>query len=245
MDEETLQIFAVKESPLVEASQHDRERMDGELAILQGLCHRHVIGYLGHEFTETHLMLQLEYATGGSIASMLAEFGPLSKSVLRIATAGVIEGLDYLHTLSTPVVHRDVKGANILVTQDFVVKLADFGCSKRDALTTSFTTIGSVPWMAPEVINQKVGYGRSADIWSLGCTVLEMATAEKPWGRGAFDNLMFALHHIGSSGATPPVPDNVPSSCRELIQACTQIAPEQRPDAGELLHHPFLRKGGR
>merc|ERR1719188_1507119 len=116
----------------------------------------------------------------------------------------MLKGLDYLHTRRPPVVHRDIKCANILVDLNFSVKLADFGCSRQQDVTTSFTTIGSIPWMAPEVIQQHDGYGRKADIWSLGCTVIEMFTAEKPWGNAFFDNIMYAMSHIGLSEALPP-----------------------------------------
>lgn len=90
----------------------------------------------------------------------------------------IVSGVDYLH--SKGIIHRDIKGANILVTDSGVAKLADFGCSKQ--LAGMFTTSveeslrairGSIPWMAPEVIKQ-TGYGRSSDIWSLGATAIEM-----------------------------------------------------------------------
>jgi mitogen-activated protein kinase kinase kinase len=87
--------------------------------------------------------------------------------------------VDYLHTKG--IVHRDIKGANILVTESGVAKLADFGCSKQLAgmctasLEESLRAIrGSVPWMAPEVIKQS-GSGRASDIWSLGATLIEMS----------------------------------------------------------------------
>merc|ERR1712137_1117989 len=113
-----------------------------------------------------------EYVAGGSMASMLREFGALPTNLLRDATSGLVEGLNYLHSQNPPVIHRDIKGANILVDLDFCVKLSDFGCSKRNNVTKSFTTTGSIPWMAPEVIQQQDGFGRKADIWSLGCSMM-------------------------------------------------------------------------
>lgn len=241
LDAESLRIFAVKECLLEEGTQRCKDKLDKELHILEGLHHKNIIGYFGHEYTETHLLLHLEYAAGGSIASLLAEFGPLSGTALKTATAGILEGLHYLHNIPIPVVHRDIKGANVLLTQDFIVKLTDFGCSKCDVQTKSFTTVGSIPWMAPEVINQKDGgHGRKADIWSLGCTVIEMVTAERPWGNDAFNNMMHALNHVGNSGKTPPVPDSAPGSCQEFICACTQLSQHDRPAAVKLLQHPFL-----
>ncbi len=99
----------------------------------------------------------------------------------------ILEGLEYLH--NNNVIHRDIKGANILVDNDGNVKLTDFGCAKQLEFTVNSlsnkenfnnTLKGSVPWMAPEVINQAV-YDKKVDIWSFGCTILEMATAKTPW----------------------------------------------------------------
>merc|ERR1711971_1107384 len=96
-----------------------------------------------------------------------------------------------------------IKCANILVGNDFIVKLADFGCSRHQMDTQTFTTIGSIPWMAPEVIVRTDGYGRKADIWSLGCSVLEMATAKNPWSELSFDNVVHAPQHIGLTESLP------------------------------------------
>ena len=101
-------------------------------------------------------------------------------SICRRFTLHVVTGVEYLH--SKGIVHRDIKGANILVSGNGVAKLADFGCSKQLAgmctasIEESLRAIrGSVPWMAPEVIKQS-GHGRSSDIWSIGATVIEMGT---------------------------------------------------------------------
>lgn len=118
--------------------------------------------------------------TGGSIASMLSQYGAFTESLIRRFSYHILSGVTYLH--SRGIIHRDIKGANILVTDAGIAKLADFGCSKRMAglCTTSLEESmhamrGSVPWMAPEVIKQ-AGYGRSSDIWSFGATVIEMGT---------------------------------------------------------------------
>jgi len=237
----TLQIFAVKEALLDES--HDskyRDRLTSELEICKTLRHPHIVSYLGHDYTDQHLFIYLEYVAGGSIASILSEFGPLSGAPLRKATLGMLEGLDYLHTRSPPVVHRDIKGANVLVDLEFCVKLADFGCSKCSNDTKSFTTLGSVPWMAPEVISQEGGHGRKADIWSFGCTVVEMVSAEKPWGNGAFNNMMYALHHIATFSEIPTIPAGIPSSCDDLIRHCLQRSQHERPSTAELLEHEYF-----
>jgi serine/threonine protein kinase len=243
-DTVTGQIFAVKMADIEIHTAEDKqfaERLEAELQICKDLRHPHIVRYLGHEYMDAKLCIKLEFVPGGSLLALLSEFGPLEGVMMQTASRGLVEGLNYLHTHNPPVVHRDIKGANVLVDTDFCVKLADFGCSKRSSDTQSFVTIGSVPWMAPEVINQKSGHGRKADIWSLGCTFIEMATAEKPWGADKFNNIMFALRHIGMSEETPPVPETLPPAGRDIVAQCVQRDPSDRMGAQELLEHEFIQ----
>lgn len=242
-DRITGQIFAVKEAVIEDDSEDDQKYLDRlaeELEICGSLRHPNIVTCLGHERVDNRLCIFLEYVPGGSMSSVLKEFGALSGKVLRTAVQGALEGLSYLHAHNPPVVHRDIKGANLLVDLRFCVKLADFGCSKRSANTQSFTARGSVPWMAPEVIMSKIGYGRKADIWSFGCTVLEMSTARRPWGNDAFDNMMFAIRTIGMTEELPPIPQELPEACRSLISACVRRPVHERPSAAQLLEHDFL-----
>lgn len=241
LDTETGQIFVVKQAAVEKADTSFREKLEGELKICKGLRHKNIVSYLGHDYDGDALYIHLEYVSGGSVASLLKEFGPFDLELLQNATRGMLKGLDYLHTHKPPVVHRDIKGANILIDDGFCAKLADFGCSKISTVTTSFTTLGSVPWMAPEVFT-KAGHGRKADIWSLGCTVLEMATAEKPWGNSMFDNVMFAIRQISMSEATPPIPACLDVQARDLVCQCLQRDPERRPRSRQLLRHEFMRR---
>eukprot|EP00933_Yihiella_yeosuensis_P051943 TRINITY_DN49919_c0_g1_i1.p1 TRINITY_DN49919_c0_g1~~TRINITY_DN49919_c0_g1_i1.p1 ORF type:complete len:442 (+),score=59.15 TRINITY_DN49919_c0_g1_i1:115-1440(+) len=244
LEKQTGRIFAIKKAN-VDCNRSDqdkkyRAKLKEELKICQDLRHPNIVACLGYSCSDMELSIYLEYIAGGSMSALLAEFGPLDNTLLRHATKGLLKGLNYLHTRHPPVVHRDIKGANILVGLDFCVKLADFGCSKRDDLTTSFTTIGSIPWMAPEVIQQKHGHGRKADVWSLGCCIIEMATAEKPWGDKAFENAMYALRMISMSDSTPPVPETMDEIGQDLIGQCIQRDPEIRASVAELLDHTFL-----
>ena len=153
----------------------------------------------------------------------------------------LICGIQYCHEQG--VCHRDIKGANILVNDAGVAKLADFGCSKQlqgmrtGTLEQSLQAIqGSVPWMAPEVIKQS-GHGRSADVWSLGATVIEMATARRPWP--AFSNNLTALFQIATATEPPPCPAGAGEELRAFLGRCLVIEPAGRATAAELLEDAF------
>jgi len=241
-DRTSLKLCAIKEVPIESSSVKHRDRLDVELRLCQSLSHPNIVQCLGHSYNKDQsLYIYLEYVPGGSMACLLSEFGALQEAALGKASLDMLKGLDYLHTLSPPVVHRDLKGANLLVGLDLTVKLADFGCSKWSDDTKSFTTLGSVPWMAPEVITMVDGHGRKADIWSFGCTIIEMATAEKPWGNGAFDNLIFAFNRIANSSETPPLPGQLPSEWCDLIASCVQRSQASRPTTTELLQRQLMR----
>ena len=149
-----------------------------EIALMQSLSHVNIVSYWGTEVSAKYLTIFMEYVPGGSIATMLKKFGPFNERLIRVYTAQVLSGLDYLH--SHRIIHRDIKGANILVDHGGVCKLADFGASKRLELITNAaeqSLRGTPYWMAPEVIKQEP-YGRQADIWSVGCTVIEMGMGD-------------------------------------------------------------------
>jgi serine/threonine protein kinase len=242
-DKSTGQIFAVKVARMRDGEDKKHfETLQRELEICRGLRHRHIVSCLGHEYqTNTQsLFIFLEYVAGGSLRHMLSEFGPLEGRLLQKATRGVLKGLNYLHTNMPPVVHRDLKGSNVLVDLNYCVKLADFGCSKCDVHTQTFTTHGSILWMAPEVM-QGGGYGRMADIWSFGCVLIEMMTAGDPWGTGAFTNPMQAAYAIAASDRTPPLPEGQSEGVRELLTSCLRRAPDARPTTAQLLKAEFIQ----
>lgn len=222
----------------VDADVKFQKSLENEIEIYKDLSHPHVVGYLGHDYIDDSLFIYLEYMPGGSIAQVLSQFGPFDEDLVRTYARDLLEGLQYLHTRSPPILHRDVKGANCLVGLDCRVKLSDFGCSKRAADTLSMSLRGSIPWMAPEVIQQTGQGGRRSDIWSFGCVIIEMATARHPWG--SFDNPMAAMMRIGMSKDTPAIPESLSEVARNFVAAAVQRCKEVRPYSQELLRHAFL-----
>jgi serine/threonine protein kinase len=240
LEANTGQLMAVKEvliDPKDQTDENFRKSLQNEIDIYKDLQHRSIVAYLGHDYMESRLYIYLEYMPGGSIAQVLAQYGAFDESLIAQYTVNLLEGLEYLHTRDPPVLHRDIKGANILVGIDGTVKLSDFGCSKRTMGTAVHTLRGSIPWMAPEVMCQS-GYGRKADIWSLGCVLIEMSTAAAPWGD--FDNCLAAMARIAMSEETPPVPQHLSKAAADFVTCCTRRAQQDRPDAVELSKHEFM-----
>lgn len=147
--------------------------------------------------------------------------------------------------------HLDLKCSNILTNNDGIIKLCDFGSArefkKGSNGSSSFTSLqsqilGSVQWMAPEVI-QEEGSGSKSDIWSLGCTIVEMFVGGNPWGDKLDDqNLYLAQKTIVSSDELPQIPDSVQVSevCKDFIAKCLSRDYSLRPSAAELLKHPWI-----
>ncbi|GKA19381.1 mitogen-activated protein kinase kinase kinase YODA-like protein [Tanacetum coccineum] len=183
------------------------------------------------------LYIYLEYVSGGSIYKLLQDYGQLGESAIRSYTRQILSGLAYLHAKNT--VHRDIKGANILVDPNGRVKVADFGMAKHiSAQTCPLSFKGSPYWMAPEIITNTIGSNLAVDIWSLGCTVLEMATTKPPWSQ--YEGVA-ALFKIGHSKELPSIPDHLSDEGKDFVRQCLQRNPLHRPTAAQLLNHCFVR----
>ncbi|KAG8659179.1 hypothetical protein MANES_02G020500v8 [Manihot esculenta] len=218
-------------------SKESAQQLGQEIALLSRLRHPNIVQYYGSETVDDKLYIYLEYVSGGSIYKLLQEYGQFGEIAIRNYTQQILSGLDYLHAKNT--VHRDIKGANILVDPSGRVKLADFGMAKHitgQSCPLSFK--GSPYWMAPEVIRNSNGCNLAVDIWSLGCTVLEMATTKPPWSQ--YEGVA-AMFKIGNSKELPAFPDNLSDDGKDFVRQCLQRNPSHRPTAAQLLEHPFVR----
>ncbi|CEP11976.1 hypothetical protein [Parasitella parasitica] len=214
-----------------------------EISLLEDLDNEYIVQYLGYDVDENegHINIFLEYVPGGSIASCLSKTGKFEVPLVRFFTQQILMGLAYLHNRN--VLHRDIKAGNILLDQNGICKITDFGLSKLsgqdkayDPHSNNSVMRGTVFWMAPEVV-KGTNYNAKVDIWSLGCTVIEMLTGSHPW----LDlNMLAALYSLGKYQA-PPIPDDVPEDARDFLTKCFTINPEDRPTAEQLLNHSFVQ----
>ncbi|KAM9346890.1 mitogen-activated protein kinase kinase kinase 19 [Symphorus nematophorus] len=242
------QLIAVKQVSLdasdPDAAKREYGRLQGEVELLKTLRHSNIVGFLGTSLHQHVVSIFMEYIPGGSIASILHRFGPLPERVLALYTHQILEGVAYLHL--NRVIHRDLKGNNVMLMPTGVIKLIDFGCARRlsclnHTASNSGDLLKSVRgtpyWMAPEVINE-TGYGRKSDIWSVGCTVFEMATGKPPL---AHMDKMAALFYIGAQrGLMPSLPDGFSEKAKDFVQICLTSDQRLRPSAERLLKHPFI-----
>ncbi|KAJ1284965.1 hypothetical protein BS78_03G245100 [Paspalum vaginatum] len=226
-------LFAVKSAPAGAAA---AEQLRREGRIQSALRSPHVLPCLGFRAAGGECHLLLEFAPGGSLADAAKRGGGrLGERAVRAYAADVARGLAYLHARS--VVHGDVKAANVVVGADGRAKLADFGCARAVGAARPAVVGGTPAFMAPEVARGEE-QGPAADVWALGCTVLELATGRAPWCDA--DSFLAAVRRIGYTDATPEVPAWMSAEANDFLARCFARDPRDRCTAARLLEHPFL-----
>ncbi|KDR81649.1 hypothetical protein GALMADRAFT_239724 [Galerina marginata CBS 339.88] len=247
MDASSGLLMAVKQVELPTGSAPNQERkksmlsaLEREIELLKNLQHENIVQYLYSSIDDECLNIFLEYVPGGSVTALLRNYGAFEEPLVKNFVRQILQGLDYLH--ERDIIHRDIKGANILVDNKGGIKISDFGISKKvdDNLLTGNrinrpSLQGSVFWMAPEVVKQ-TGHTRKADIWSVGCLVVEMLTGEHPWAQLT---QMQAIFKIGSS-ARPTIPSDISADAQDFLRQTFELNHEARPSASELLQHPWV-----
>ncbi|XP_057828021.2 MAP3K epsilon protein kinase 1 isoform X2 [Cryptomeria japonica] len=209
-----------------------------EIDLLKNLNHKNIVKYQGSFKANTYLYIILEYVESGSLANMVKpnKFGAFPESLVAVYISQVLEGLVYLHEQG--VIHRDIKGANILTTKQGLVKLADFGVATKlsEADHNTHSVVGTPYWMAPEVIEMS-GVCAASDIWSVGCTVIELLTCVPPY----YDlQPMPALFRIVQD-EHPPIPEHLSPDITDFLHQCFRKDAKLRPDANTLLKHSWIQ----
>lgn len=266
------EIIAIKEVSSDGLSDDQIKGFMNEIMTIKDLSHKNIIRYIGAQKEKDRFYIFLDYADRGSLRQFYLRNGALRESQASNTTRQILKGLKYLH--NNGIAHRDVKGANVLLCSNGLMKLADFGASKRIGSESIVSGLKGTPqWMAPEVIKGNITNieWTMADIWSVGCTVIEMLTASIPYAE--YDNPMTAMYHI-ANGKLPSIIEydgednhdnetinsntssisgtnkNLPlkpfsRDVIDFIKGCMVPTADDRCDATDLMDYVFILKASR
>ncbi|KAI9573496.1 hypothetical protein HD554DRAFT_2013230 [Boletus coccyginus] len=231
----TGETVAVKEIQLSNIPKGELGQIMSEIDLLKNLNHPNIVKYKGFVKTREYLYIILEFCENGSLHNICKRFGKFPENLVAVYICQVLDGLVYLHDQG--VIHRDIKGANILTNKDGCVKLADFGVasSTTTGAVSDDAVVGSPYWMAPEVIEQS-GATTASDIWSVGCVVIELLEGKPPYH---FLDPMPALFRIVQDDC-PPIPEGASPIVKDFLLHCFQKDSNLRVSAKKLLRHPWM-----
>ncbi|XP_056110967.1 mitogen-activated protein kinase kinase kinase 4 isoform X1 [Rhinichthys klamathensis goyatoka] len=239
---DTGELMAMKEIRFQPNDHKTIKETADELKIFEGIKHPNLVRYFGVELHREEMYIFMEYCDEGTLEEV-SRLG-LQEHVIRLYSKQITTAINVLHEHG--IVHRDIKGANIFLTSSGLIKLGDFGCSvklKNNAQTMPGevnSTLGTAAYMAPEVITRAKGegHGRAADIWSLGCVLIEMVTGKRPWHE--YEHNFQIMYKVGM-GHKPPIPEKLSTEGKDFLAHCLESEPKRRWTASALLDHPFVK----
>ncbi|CAH1795279.1 unnamed protein product [Owenia fusiformis] len=241
-------LMAVKQISFCRNSASEQQKVidaiETEIHMMVKLSHPNIVRIMGATKQSCHFNMFVEWMPGGSIAYLLDRYGAFSEAVTVRYIRQVLRGLAVLH--DNHILHRDLKGANLLVDSTGQnLRIADFGAAARLASQSTGAgefqgqLLGTIAFMAPEVLRGE-SYGRSCDIWGVGCCIIEMVTTKPPWGASDLSNHLALIFKIASSTSFPPVPENISPPVKDVLLRCLEQKRDERPQAKDLLQHPLF-----
>ncbi|KAL5271004.1 hypothetical protein ACHWQZ_G001603 [Mnemiopsis leidyi] len=213
-----------------------------EVIILQECKHPNIVAYMGSYLSKDRLWITMEFCSGGSVQDLYRVNGPLQEAQIAFVSRETLKGLSYLHMRNT--VHRDIKGANILLTVSGAVKLADFGISATitETLGKRKSFIGTPYWMAPEVaaVETKGGYDHMCDIWAVGITAIECAEMQPPFYDMHPMKMLYMMTKNSYRSPTLKQKSKWTAKFHAFLKDALTKNAKRRPTADKLLFHPFV-----
>lgn len=233
--------YAMKKVNILSLSQREKENAVNEVRILASINNPNIIGYkeVFLEEEPVNLCIVMEFANGGDLMKKIAECKNtkilLPEEVIWKYIVQMVYGIKSLHDLG--ILHRDLKSANIFLTQDGTIKIGDLNVSKISKCNLAKTQTGTPYYASPEVW-KGMSYDKKCDIWSMGCVIYELCALVPPFR----SNTMVGLYNKIIKGQYDRIPFHYSNALANFISSCLQVSPTQRPTCQQLLENPFIQK---
>jgi cell division control protein CDC15 len=212
-----------------------------EIEIYKKINYKRIIKYFGNycNKNENEFFIYLKFAENGNLKNLIDLNGPLKENLIQKFLIQILKILNYLHN-KLKIAHRDIKSSNFLLGPKNELFLSDFGCSEKINETNEnlYGLKGTLPFCAPEILAGKK-YSTKCDIWSLGCTIIEMG-GMSPWQGKKLDNYYQCITVIVKSDDVPEIPNYFCDDLKDFVSKCFQRDVEKRFDVGMLLKHKFV-----
>ncbi|CAJ1936645.1 unnamed protein product [Sphenostylis stenocarpa] len=210
------------------------EEFKSEVQIMKRLRHPNVVLFMGAVTRPPNLSIVSEFLPRGSLYRLIHRPNNQLDERRRLRMAlDAARGMNYLHSSTPVIVHRDLKSPNLLVDKNWVVKVCDFGLSrmKHSTFLSSRSTAGTAEWMAPEVLRNELS-DEKCDVFSYGVILWELSTLQQPWGGM---NPMQVVGAVGFQHRRLDIPDDVDPAIADIIRQCWQTDPKLRPTFSEIM----------